>query len=233
MSSKRQYLTIAQLEEYADISVTDSDEAYDQISQAEELIDAYVGYQDKSVPVQFYGEVSSATSTTIADNNAPTQFNQVDDYFSGCVVEIMGGTGAGQSRVVSGSVKSTRVLTVDEAWVVTPDSSSVFRVYQLGKFPRARDTFIRRDSSKYYRAIPEAVSRATAAQVQYMIEQGTDFFTGDSADMESESISKYSYTRGSAGQSALIKMVAPKARALLKGYKNSTGRLVAENPTCL
>lgn len=227
MSSKRAYLTTAELEEFADITVTDEDEAYDRIGQAEELIDRYVGFQEKAVPLSYDGEVSSATATKLYDAGSGSQLIYNDDYFKGCEVEIIGGTGIGQSRTISGSSKTEKSITVSEAFTTTPDTTSVFRVYQLGKFPRAKDMRTSRDGSKYYKHIPEAVRRAAAAQVQFMIQMGDDYFAGQDADMSSESIGNYSYSQGSAGnQSSLIKLVGPRVRTLLRGIKNSGGRLV-------
>ncbi len=232
MTSRRNYLTIDELEEYADITVTEESEAEDQISQAEELIDAYVGHQDKAMPNSIRGEVSSATSSSVTDNDGGTGLDVGDDYFVGCEIEIIGGTGAGQTRRITASSRSGKSVTVSPVFTTTPNTTSVFKIYQLGKFPRIQDRNTNRAGDKYYRSIPEAVKRATAAQMQYMIEMGSDFFSGASTDMEAENILNYGYRRGagSSGSSSVVKMIAPKARALLRGIKNSTGRLVVEEP---
>lgn len=229
MASRRQYLTIEELEEFADITVTDATEAYDQISQAEEIIDAYVGFQQKAVPTTIHGQVSSATANGLIDVHGNTSLYRDLDWYKGCEVEIIGGTGAGQRRTISASDKEARSITVSQNWTTQPDSTSVFRIYQLGKFPRQKDVYTTTDPVRYYRSIPEAVRRATAAQVEYIINQGAAFFSSDSSDKDSESIGNYSYSKGTGsggGQSARVKMTAPKARALLRGIKNSTGRLV-------
>jgi hypothetical protein len=227
MSSRRGYLTQPELEEYADINVLDAAEADDQISQAEELIDSYVGYQEKAIGIEYRVEVSAVNGTTISDTAAGSQLVYNDDFFVGCEAEVIAGTGAGQRRRVTGSSKADKSITVETEFTTQLDATSILRVYQLAKFPRLKDMHTSRDGSRYYRSIPDAVRRATAAQVQYMIEMGMDFFSGSDSDMDSESIGNYSFSRGSSGgQSATVKMIAPKARVLLRGIKNSTGRLV-------
>lgn len=54
-----------------------------------------------------------------------------DDYYKNQAVYILSGTGTGQTRKISSYVGSTRVATVDTAWAVNPDNTSVYVV--LGK----------------------------------------------------------------------------------------------------
>ena len=235
MGTKRNYLTIDELEEFANITVTDEAEAFDQIGQAEELIDAYVGYQPKHVDRVMQGQATAATGSTITDDSSDTPLYRDNNFFTFCVVEIIAGTGFGQSAVISASNRDSRQITVSPAFSTAPDSTSVYKIYQLAKFPRKQDSFHTPDTLTYYKSIPEAVKRATAAQVQFIIEMGDDFFSGDGSEMSSDRIGNYSYSQGSGqgGQSALVRMIAPKARTLLRGIKNRLGRLEAENPTYL
>lgn len=236
-ASRRQYLTVAELQEYADITVTDAAEAYDQISQAEELIDAYVGPQQKAVMHTLHGQVSSVAALVITDTHGNTPLYRDTDYFKGCEIEIIGGTGAGQRRTISESAKEAKSITVSEAWTTAPDTTSVFRIYQLGKFPRQGDGHNvpgeNTTPPHIYRFIPEAVRRATAAQVEYMIQMGADYFSSDQSDKQSESIGNYAYSKGGGNAGSAhprVLMTAPKARALLRGIKNSTGRLIVGAP---
>lgn len=235
MGTLRQYLTIEELEEFADITVTSDSEAYDQIGQAEELIDAYVGYQQKSVEKVAQGQLTAVNSTVLTDTSSDSPLQRDNNYFTHCIIQIVAGAGAGQQRVISSSDRDDKSVTVSEAFTTAPDTTSIYKILQLAKFPRRGDFFYEPDSMTYWKSIPEAVKRATAAQVQYMIEKGSDFFGGDGSEMDSERIGNYSYSRGSgaSGQSALVRMIAPRARILLRGIKNRTGRLVAENPTWL
>jgi hypothetical protein len=61
-----------------------------------------------------------------------------DSLFNGAVVTIYGGTGAGQSRVITGYVGSTKVATVGRNWVIQPDSTSVYKIHGLA-VPRVDD----------------------------------------------------------------------------------------------
>jgi hypothetical protein len=230
MASRRAYLTIPELEEFAAITVTDETEAYDQISQAEELIDAYVGFQEKAVPCEYHGEVTAVSANTIFDTESQSPLNvSYNDAFKGCEVEIIGGTGAGQRRTISSSSKDGKSITISEAFTTAPDTTSHYRIYQLGKFPRKKDRHTNRSGDQYFYSIPEAVRRATAAQVAYIIEKGPEYFSGDDSQKTAESIGNYSYQTGggsSGGQSSVVRLVGPRAQALLRGITNRLGQMV-------
>jgi hypothetical protein len=233
MGSRRQYLTIEELEQFADITITDADEAYDQISQAEELIDAYVGHQDQHVAQPVYGGLTAALSNTFTDTSDDTPLERDDNFFSFCMLQIISGMGAGQERSIVSSSRTGRSVTVGSAFSTQPDTTSVYRIHQLGKFPRTKDTWHDQSNLTFSKFIPEAVRRATAAQVAFIIEMGAEYFAGNDAEASGERIGNYSYYRLNNNQSAAVKMLAPRARTLLRGIKNSLGKLQADNPTCL
>lgn len=225
-SSRRGYLSQAELETFADIVVTDPTEADDQISQAEEIIDGWVGFQQKFMPQKYEGRCSlGGGSTTLYLDSEQLDVFEID-YFKGCEIEIIGGTGVGQRRRITASTKEDGKITVQNAWDTNPDTSSFYSIYQLGKFPRPCDVRYYTQSTpyQYYKQIPEAVKRAVAAQVEYMIKMGADYFSSDKSHKQSETISKYSYTNAPGG-SGLSAMIAPKAKILLQGIINRTGRI--------
>jgi hypothetical protein len=71
----------------------------------------------------------AGASTTITLDTGATA---TDAIYNGNIVSIIAGTGAGQNRVITGYVGSTRVATVDSAWAVTPDATSVFALFPQG-----------------------------------------------------------------------------------------------------
>jgi len=227
MASRRGYLTQDELAEYTDITIVDTAEADVKISQGEEIIDAYVGPQDK-----FYDNVLNGRASAGSANTITLQENQKNiyeiDYFKLCEVEILGGAGAGQRRIITGSTKAG-VLTLQTALSPAADSTSFYRIYQLGKFPRKQDVVYYAEANPftYYKQIPEAVKRATAAQLEFMIEMGDSYFAGDKTDMQSESIGDYSYSKKGEGTSSISKLIAPKAKVLLNGIFNRTGQIIA------
>jgi len=226
-TSIRGYLSRSELEQFADITITDDTEADDQISQAEELIDAYVGPQDKFIDHEITGMLSAGGDTSHTLKSAhQNQYN--DDYFKGCYLEIIGGTAAGERQKITASTKAG-VLTTD-AFSTSTSTDSYYRIYQPGKFPRTTDIHHDTENSpnKYYKAIPEAVKRAVAAQIEYRINVGDAFFAGDKVDMTSESIGDYSYSKGGRNGDGvgIHKLIAPKARFLLRGIVNRRGRLI-------
>lgn len=220
MASRRGYLDQTELAQFADITIDDTTEADDRISQAEELIDAYVGFQEQFIEDPITGVAVGGSTTTIqlAERHQNTYQK---DYFKGCEVEIIGGSQAGSRRRITGSTYAG-VLTTDAFGGAIADGS-VYRIYQLGKFPRCCDVYYDSISTEtYYKQIPEAVKRATAAQVEYMINMGDDFFRTDKSELESESIGDYSYSKGSNRNT----LIAPKAKALLRGIFSRIGAIV-------
>lgn len=231
----RNYLSIPDLQTLADISITDTQEAIRQLARAEEAIDDYVGYQEQDVQVDFRGQVSSINGgKEIIDINPSSQLHVIDGYFARCVIEIIGGTGAGQLRYIASSSFDNLSVTVADAFDTPLDNTSFYRIYQLAKFPRAvKDVYSRQDGRMFYKTIPDAVRKAVSAQIEFMIQQGDAFFVGNLADLQSEHIDNYSYSKANAGQSPSVSALAPRARTLLRGYKNSHGTLNAENTTSI
>lgn len=225
MASKRNYVTTTEVDELIGSgSSTDL-----QITEAEEIIDAWVGPQKKHIEEVYTGRASAGGANDITLESTHQNIYDVD-YFKWCQIEIIGGTGAGQRRICTASTKAG-VLTVASAWDTTPDTTSFYKIYQLGKFPRIHDVefYSTQAPSTYYKSIPEAVKRATAAQVEFMSAMGDNFFKTDQTDKQSESIGDYSYSKGNAdstGALSISKLIAPKARALLRGIKNSLGEIV-------
>lgn len=72
------------------------------------------------------GTLQSATATTAVLRSA-TAF--ADDLVIGMTLAITGGTGAGQSRLITDWVSSTDTATV-ETWTTTPDNTSTYEVYR-------------------------------------------------------------------------------------------------------
>lgn len=231
----RNYLSVADLAKIANISVLDNDEALRQLDRAEEAIDDYVGYHEKAVPINFRGIITSISSDglTIIDTSSNTQLHQLTGYYSRCVIEIIDGTGIGQVRYITSSSYADYSVTIIDAWDTKPDTTSSFRIYQLAQFPRNVDVYPRPDGLQLYKTLPDALKKAVAAQIEYMIAQGDAFFQGSNGELVSESIGNYSYNRGNNSAAPAVRLVSPRVRSLLLAYKNSGGQLVNDNPTSL
>lgn len=52
----------------------------------------------------------------------------VDDAYKNLTIRTTGGTGSGQSRVISGYVGATKVATVREAWTTPPDATTTYSI---------------------------------------------------------------------------------------------------------
>lgn len=218
MATRRNYIETSEV-----AGATDA-----QVALAEELIDVYVGVQDKHFKNEYDGEITSLLSgNKVIDASSLSNLKQQNtNIFSRCVIELVTGDAAGTIRLITASDGSDYSVTYDGAAIADIAVGDVFRIYQLAKFPRQKDHFTR--NSIYYKTIPRAVKDAVIAQTEFIIEMGDDYFNGNEADAGSESIGNYSYSNSSGNggqQSAVVKMVAPKARTLLRGIVNRLGRI--------
>ncbi len=76
---------------------------------------------ESSVLASGTAQAGASGSITLAAGASAT-----DDLYKGLVVKIYGGTGAGQSRTISGYIGSTKVATVSWNWTATPDNTSTY-----------------------------------------------------------------------------------------------------------
>lgn len=68
-------------------------------------------------------QAGAATTITLAAGSSAS-----NSFYVGAVVRIVSGTGAGQERYITAYVGTTKVATVDAAWVTNPDSTSVYQI---------------------------------------------------------------------------------------------------------
>ncbi len=76
---------------------------------------------------------AGATGTITLDASA----NANDDFYNNCLIQIIGGSGSGQSRFISDYTGASKVATVSPNWVVAPDNTSQFIIYPFGSIPGA------------------------------------------------------------------------------------------------
>jgi len=77
------------------------------------------------------GTATAGTSTTLTDSTKTFTTNQYQNF----VVFITGGTGAGQKRTIASNTAT--VLTVTEAWTVTPDTTSTYTIRPITTIAQA------------------------------------------------------------------------------------------------
>ena len=84
-------------------------------------------------PIRTGTAQGGSTNTIQLDASA----NANDDWYNFAVVEIGGGTGAGQCRIIEDYTGSTKTGTISPNWVTAPDNTSVFKINALGSIPGA------------------------------------------------------------------------------------------------
>lgn len=220
IETKRGYITQSEVESYCDIAITDEDEAIERMELAEQIIDQYVGFQNKFLRYEVTGIATDGTTTTLIDTSGDSLLDSsVDGRYEYCTIQVLSGTNAGEERLIIDHDVSESTVEVHEAFSSAIDDTSVYRIYQLAKFPRAKDVKIIDDV--FYKYIPEQVKKAVLAQVDYMLEMGDDFFNSG-VDKNSENIDGYNYEV----PKSVNRVVAPKARTYLKGIMSIKGKLL-------
>lgn len=216
--SRRRYLSFAELEQFADIRITNEQEAKDRISQAEELLDAYLGFAEKFLKRELLCVVKSVDGKNIEiDKNYKSGFLTYTSF------EVLKGGGQGSRNEIEDNEddKITCVATPTDV-----EEGSVLRIYQLGKYPRAKDCQIFGQS--WIKTIPEEIRRGVAFQVAFMIEQGDEYFNTDVSAKTSESIGDYSYSKGGSNQNSgfSTSLISPRTKDIVKNFVNRVGKFV-------
>lgn len=80
------------------------------------------------------GTATAGAAGTITLDGAASA---VDDFYNNAILAIIGGTGVGQSRIISDYAGATKIATVNGNWVTTPDATSVFAISAFGSVPGA------------------------------------------------------------------------------------------------
>lgn len=75
------------------------------------------------------GEAAAATASSITLRAAASG---VDDTYNGAQIEIIRGTGLGQSRTITDYTGSTQIANIDRVWLTNPDTTSVYKVSEVG-----------------------------------------------------------------------------------------------------
>lgn len=114
------------------------------------------------------GTAQAGSVSTITLKSASSS---TDNIYEGMFVEITGGTGAGQSRIIESYVGSTKVATVHPNWDTAPDATSV---YEVASFKEAA-------VNQYINATPQGRARIIRYVSDTQVECVTEypFFSTD------------------------------------------------------
>lgn len=88
-----------------------------------------IGGLDSAIGEAGTAQAGAATSITLRSGASAT-----NKYYAGQTVEIISGTGAGQSRTIVYYVGSTKVATIAGSWQTNPDNTSVYAI-RMGNVP--------------------------------------------------------------------------------------------------
>jgi hypothetical protein len=82
----------------------------------------------RTLPKLHYGAVVAASSNAITLTATPTKgtLQKEHDIYKGSLISIYSGTGSGQERRIINYDASTMVATIDENWLVTPNTASIY-----------------------------------------------------------------------------------------------------------
>lgn len=71
-------------------------------------------------------QAGAATTITLAAGASA-----VDDFYNNLYIVTTGGTGSGQTRLITDYVGATKIATVDAAWTVTPDATTTYSIQSV------------------------------------------------------------------------------------------------------
>jgi len=84
------------------------------------------------LPSEFYGVTAVLVGTAQAGASGTitltSSASATDDRYNNFTITITGGTGAGQSKLITDYVGSTKVATISGTWAITPNNTSVYSV---------------------------------------------------------------------------------------------------------
>lgn len=227
------YLSTTKLAEliHTMASVTDADTAAKFISDAERLVDVWVGPQ-----LGFYPELTLELTATLASGATTLQSSTLGsrrpDYWAQGGVYVVAKDGPSgvirEKRLVVGSDDNQLTLASGFSGQLTAGTGKVV-LRQESKFPRFCDMDTQGDPF-----LPFELEAAVAYQVEFGIHYGSEEYglgdsdvTTDQGDIQSRSYgSGYSEARSSTHPvRGLGRMMAPRTKALLRNLVNSTGYL--------
>lgn len=226
MATDYQYLTPTEYAAY-DLGVsgiTNSALAEKHISHAEKMVDVYCGGWPR-----FYPRLTGTPSVVSGQEITAGVFGSyVENYWAkgGLYLVVYDGGGVGEERLITASSGETVTVTASIAGLTT---ASKFVLRQKSVFPRVYDYDA---SDAPY--IPERVKLATAAQVAFAVQAGSEGAglwhaepaLGAKGQVISETYgSGYSYQRNPGLAQGIAQFVSPQARAILTGLRRTTGHI--------
>lgn len=73
-------------------------------------------------------QAGAATTITLDAGSAST----TADLYNGTMISLIHGTGAGQARIITDYTATTRIATVEPAWIINPDSTTKYNIRGWG-----------------------------------------------------------------------------------------------------
>ncbi|KKL55592.1 hypothetical protein LCGC14_2253860 [marine sediment metagenome] len=217
--------------------VTDHDLAAGFITDAERMIDAYVGPSQK-----FYTDLTGSISAAVTSSGltiSATIFGEGrrTNYWAagGNYLRIAGIPNSGnhplvgEKRLIVGSASGDGAVTLASSFGTNLAAGTQFVISQESRFPRHVDS----DPWGTPR-MPEQLAQAVAWQVEFGLQYGGEAFglgtdaivTGEDDAVQSRTYSSgYSETRIPGERRGLAAWIAPKARAILRDIMSVTGRM--------
>jgi lysophospholipase L1-like esterase len=121
-------------------------------------------------------QAGAASTITLAAGSSAT-----NSYWNGKWVNIISGTGAGQSKYVNSYVGSTKVATIQGTWSVNPDATSVYQITGSPIVVGASTTlFATPTDGLYYRIKLDFTSATNGGQAfrEFSVEVTNNYFWG-------------------------------------------------------
>jgi hypothetical protein len=117
---------------------------------------------------------AGAAGTITLDSGA----SAVTNFYNNDLLEIIGGTGIGQSRFITAYNASTKVATMSSNWATNPDNTSVFAIHYFDAVPGATAPTAAQNATAVWQDLTAGTDFGTAGSIGALLKQFT--FTGSS-----------------------------------------------------
>jgi hypothetical protein len=102
-------------------------------SVVKEIVDSIVSGNETYLRT---GTAQSGTTNTITlDSGA----SSTDGQYKNAIITLTGGTGSPQTAIIDSYNGTTKVATVTDTWAIVPDSTTVFKIFPMGKVNTTQD----------------------------------------------------------------------------------------------
>lgn len=124
----------------------------------------------------FGGQVRTSTAQAGAAGTITLDAgaSATDNFYNNDLLVIVSGSGAGQARFITGYVGATKIATMNSNWKISPDNTSVFKIYPFDAIPGATAPTASQVATAVWQDLTSSGDFATAGSVGALLKNDID-----------------------------------------------------------